>query len=138
MIRIELEADTEALSALRMQDIMAAMLDEAAVAARGLAPKASGALCEAIDEFMTGADAGAIGAAVPYASFAHDGTGVFGPSGAPFTIRPQGRAALAWPGARHPVRAVTQRGIKGRSYITDALEGPALDQAIQGLIDGGN
>ena len=133
MIGMRLTSDVEKLGSLR--GAMAGMLSAAADAARANAPERTGALRASIEAFITGPGAGTIKAAAPYASFVHDGTGIYGASGSAYTISARVRKALFWPGAAHPVRSVRVQGMAGRPFITDALDGSAIDQAVQRLID---
>lgn len=132
---ISIDSDFDKLAAAISGQAFGAMVEAAAEEARALAPVRSGTLAASIEAFVTGAGAGSIGASAPYASFVHDGTGLFGPSGEAYTVSARIKKALSWPGAAHPVRSVHVRGIEGREFITRALDGPVPDQALQKLID---
>ena len=132
---ISIDSDMDKLAASIGTGALGAIVEGVTEDARALAPVRSGTLAASIEGFVTGAASGSIGATAPYASFVHDGTGLFGPSGAAYTVSARIKKALCWPGAAHPVRSVNVRGIEGRAFITRALEGPATDQALQGLID---
>lgn len=58
----------------------------------------------------------------PYAIYVHEGTGIYGPKQAPYTIVPVNKKALFWPGAAHPVKKVTIRGMKARPFLKEAFE----------------
>ncbi len=132
---INIESDMDKLAAAIGTGALGAIVESVTEEAKALAPGRSGTLRDSIEGFITGAGSGSIDAAAPYASFVHDGTGLYGPSGAAYAVSARIKKALCWPGASHPVRTVTVRGIEGREFITRALEGPAPDQAVQGLID---
>ena len=65
---------------------------------------------------------GIIKATAKYARFVHDGTGRYGPYKKDIVIIPSKAKALYWPGAKHPVRRVTQKGIKGNPFFLKALK----------------
>lgn len=68
----------------------------------------------------------------PYAIFVHEGTGIFGPKQRPYTIEARNKKALFWPGAQHPVKKVTIRGMRARPFLKQAFEeqGPKLRDLI--------
>lgn len=67
-----------------------------------------------------------IGTNVQYASYVHDGTGIYGPLHAPITPK-RGRYLVFTPrGARAPVFARSVRGMPGRPFLERALPA-ALD-----------
>lgn len=71
------------------------------------------------------ADGGATGilkATATYAKFVHDGTGLYGPLKKEITIVAKDKKALYWPGAKHPVKKVTQKGIHPNPFFTKALK----------------
>jgi len=109
--------------------VMAAILDSA----RANAPVRSGELRSSIT--MEGAgERATLVAGAPHASFLHMGTGVYGPSGRQIQILPSAKRALYWPGAKHPVRSVTQMGIRPRGFLRDAVSdafiATAFDRAM--------
>lgn len=57
----------------------------------------------------------------PYAKYVHDGTGLYGPHKQKIIILPKNKKALFWPGAKHPVKKVVQKGIKGNPFFKKAL-----------------
>lgn len=59
--------------------------------------------------------------AAPYAKYVHDGTGIYGPHKQKIIILPKDKKALFWPGAKHPVKKVVQKGIKGNPFFKKAL-----------------
>ena len=59
--------------------------------------------------------------AAPYAKYVHDGTGLYGPHKQKIIIVPKDKKALFWPGAKHPVKKVVQKGIKGNPFFKKAL-----------------
>lgn len=76
---------------------------------------------------------GRVGTNVEYALFVHEGTGIYGPKGAPYTIVPRRRKALAfvWKGApvppngrggRHVYKRVTVKGSRPKPFLRDALQ----------------
>lgn len=60
--------------------------------------------------------------AAPYAKYVHDGTGIYGPHKQKIIILPKDKKALFWPGAKHPVKKVVQKGIKGNPFFKKALK----------------
>lgn len=58
----------------------------------------------------------------PYAIYVHEGTGIYGPKAMPFTIEAKNKKALFWPGALHPVKKVTIRGMRARPFLKQAFE----------------
>lgn len=62
-----------------------------------------------------------VGTNVEYARYVHDGTGIYGPRGAP--IRPVRAQWLVFTprGSNSPVFARQVRGVRGRPFLTDAL-----------------
>ncbi|MDI6840437.1 MAG: hypothetical protein QMD71_06300 [bacterium] len=59
---------------------------------------------------------------VHYALHVHEGTGIHGPTGQPYEIRPVNKKALYWAGADHPVARVMHPGIPGNPYATRAMD----------------
>lgn len=62
-----------------------------------------------------------IKATAPYAKFVHDGTGLYGPLKKEIVITAKNKKALFWPGARHPVKSVRQKGMKPRPFFQLAI-----------------
>ncbi len=76
---------------------------------------------------------GRVGTNVEYALFVHEGTGVYGPLGRPYTIVPRAKKALAfvWRGApippngrggRHVYKRVTIQGTRPKPFLRNALD----------------
>ena len=61
---------------------------------------------------------GIVGHQCKYGDLVEFGTGVYGPKGQAYTIVPKDKKALWWPGAKHPVGKVTQKGFPGRFMFT--------------------
>ena len=59
---------------------------------------------------------------VQYARYVQEGTGIHGPEGRPYVIRPVNRRALYWPGAYHPVKMVVHPGMRPNPYVTRATD----------------
>ena len=75
------------------------------------APVKSGTLRRSItSKVERGGDRGVIGTNVRYARAVHDGTRAF-------TMYPNGKKALYWPGARHPVKSVKRPARKGNPFM---------------------
>jgi hypothetical protein len=93
-------------------------------AAKRLCPVDTGRLRSSITleiVLINGAPVARIGTVVNYARFVHDGTGIYGSSGAP--IRPKkGRWLVFTPkGQSSPVFAKSVRGMRGVPFLRDAL-----------------
>jgi len=58
----------------------------------------------------------------PYASLVHDGTGIYGPEKKMIIVKPKNKKALFWPGAKHPVRSVKQKGFKGNPFMIKIMD----------------
>lgn len=58
-----------------------------------------------------------------YGEYLETGTGIYGPKGQPFYIKPKEKKALFWPGATHPVKSVMTPGMKSKAIIVPTLEG---------------
>ncbi len=56
-----------------------------------------------------------LSANTPYARAVHDGRPAI-------TIKPKRKKALAWKGARHPVKSINQPARKGNPWLTRAVE----------------
>ncbi len=63
-----------------------------------------------------------------YGLWLEKGTGIHGPAGRMFAIKPKFKKALFWPGAKHPVKSVVSPGMAPRAII-----GPTLENNIQPL-----
>lgn len=64
-----------------------------------------------------------------YAIYVHNGTGVYGPKGEAIVITAKNKKALFWPGAAHPVKSVTIKGIKPNPFMEN------IAKAAQSSID---
>lgn len=58
----------------------------------------------------------------PYAIYVHEGTGIYGPKQKPFVVEAKNKKALFWPGAPHPFKKVTIRGMRARPFLKQAFE----------------
>lgn len=99
--------------------------------ARGEAPYRTGDLKKSIHVGEV-TDAGdgfsvAVGTNLSYAKYVHEGTGQYGPLKRPYTIQPKNKRALYWPGARHPVKKVTQKGIRPNRFLLRAARAAGQD-----------
>lgn len=63
---------------------------------------------------------GIVRATARYAEYVHEGTGLFGPAKREIVILPKKKKALAWPGGRHPVKSVKQKGQKPNPFLVRA------------------
>lgn len=105
--------------------------DLVAVEAKGLAPQRTGQLANSIeptrqvtgsllqDDLETG-----IGAGAPYSVFVEFGTGIHGPKGQPYFVKPTRRKALRFPvpGGFAFSRGHWVRGSRARPYIQPAVD----------------
>jgi hypothetical protein len=90
--------------------------------AKASAPSRTGTLKNAIRAYFLGEGRGVLEATATHAKYLHEGTGVYGPSRRPIVIKAKGKKAWYWPGARHPVKSVTQRGIRPRDFLRLAVK----------------
>ena len=130
MIRIAISLNGDPAGLLgaarrRMPDGFRAMVGALAESAQKTAPVRTGKLRDSVSRATEGAFRGRVVYGAPYASFLHEGTGLYGPRGKIIVIRPKKGKALFWPGAAHPVRVVRQKGIKPRDFVRRAI-GEAL------------
>ena len=87
------------------------------------APTRTSNLLNSIASYLTDQGfGGVVKATAPYAIFVHDGTGVYGPRKQKIVIRPGSAKALYWPGARHPVKKVVQKGVKPNPFFERAID----------------
>lgn len=70
----------------------------------------SGMLFQSIRETDRTSDSVSVGTDRPYAAFHFTGT-------KPYRIEPKNKKALAWPGAKHPVRGVNHPGLPPRPFL---------------------
>jgi hypothetical protein len=89
--------------------------------AKANAPSESGQLRASISAYFAGRNLGVLEATAPHAKYLHEGTGIYGPKRRPIVIEPKGKKALNWPGAKHPVKRVRQRGIKPSDFLRMAM-----------------
>jgi hypothetical protein len=106
------------------------VVEAVASSARETAPVRTGALRDSIVSRMTGPLAGEVTYGAPHARYLFEGTGVYGPRGAAFTVLPREKKALFWPGAAHPVARVLIQGIRPRDFVTPAVEGADIEGAF--------
>jgi hypothetical protein len=73
---------------------------------------------------------GVVGHTSKYLELVERGTGIYGPYGLSFVIRPKDKKALFWPGAAHPVGQVVQKGFPGRFMFENTidLDWPAVER----------
>ena len=136
MIRIEADVrgSIKGLAAeaqRRVESGFAAVVAALETRAKGLAPVRTGRLRDSIHAYISGRLAGGIGYGVPYASFLHHGTGIYGPKGRMIVIEPRKKKALFWPGAAHPVRRVMQKGIRPRDFIRNVPDTALIRRAFE-------
>lgn len=78
---------------------------------------------------------GEIGYKASYAGYVHDGT-------SPYTIYPNGKKALYWKGASHPVKRVAHPGIRANPFLQRAVDDSGteinkiFEVAVQSVLDG--
>lgn len=63
-----------------------------------------------------------VGTNVEYAPYVEFGTGIYGPKGAPYEIKPKDAKALYWKGAAHPVKRVVHPGSPAKPFLRRGLE----------------
>ena len=79
-------------------------------------------LVNSITSYITGSgEEGVLKATAPYSKYVHEGTGLYGPHHQMIVIKPKDKKALHWPGARHPVGKVVQKGMKGTPFFNLAI-----------------
>lgn len=59
---------------------------------------------------------------LPYALAVETGTGVYGPKRVPFVIKAKPGKWLSWPGADHPVKQVTIKGMVGAHMFENGFK----------------
>ncbi len=118
----------------RMRDGFKAMVEALAESAKKTAPVRTGILRDSVSLSSGTAFSGSVLYGAPYASFLHEGTGIYGPRGKIIVIRPKKKKALFWPGAAHPVGVVRQKGIRPRDFVQRAIRGARLAEAIDARI----
>lgn len=86
------------------------------------APVDTTTLVNSITHYLTdGGFGGVLKVTAPYAGYVHGGTGIYGPKKKEIVIRPKNKKALWWPGARHPVKKVVQKGQKPNPFVTRGI-----------------
>ena len=65
---------------------------------------------------------GRVKATAKHARYVHEGTGIYGYYKKRFTILPKKKKALFWPGGKHPVKKVIQKGIRPNPFFKKALK----------------
>ena len=119
----------------RMRDGFRAMAEALAESAKKTAPVRTGKLRDSVSLSSEAALSGSVLYGAPYASFLHEGTGLYGPRGKIIVIRPKKKKALFWPGASHPVGVVRQKGIRPRDFVRRALREARLAEAFDGAFN---
>lgn len=99
----------------------------ALASARQSAPRRTGRLASSITLSRSGELDAEISYRATYASYLHEGTGIYGPRGRMIVILPRRKRALWWPGAKHPVGRVVQSGIRPRDFVSGVISGIAAD-----------
>jgi hypothetical protein len=68
-----------------------------------------------------------------YAIYHELGTGMYGPAGRGYEIRPKHARALFWPGAQHPVMVVHHPGVHPRPFLRPSADAiyPGLPRCIR-------
>ena len=85
-------------------------------------PRITSNLFNSITSYLTNNGmTGIIRATAAYAIYVHEGTGLYGPHRQVIVIVPKNKKALAWPGAKHPVKSVTQKGIHPNPFFNRAI-----------------
>ena len=114
----------------RLGEGFRAIVDALGKSARKTAPVRTGALRDSVSATQGDPLTGKVVYGAPYASFLHEGTGIYGPSGKMITIRPKNKKALFWRGASHPVSVVRQKGIRPQGFIKKAINEAGLARAF--------
>lgn len=139
MIEFEFVVDVDGLDAdalidsldTNMTDAMGLAVDSIATDAKHRAPRATGVLANSITpESVTGRFSddtlvGRVSAGAKHAVYLEFGTGLHGPKGQSYKIRPVRRKALRWPGPGgfSFAKSVTHPGIEPQPFL-----GPAVDE----------
>jgi hypothetical protein len=119
----------------RMENGLDAMFEAIESSAVLDVPVKTGNLMFSIEMYLESRWEGTLIADTPYASYLHYGTGIYGPYGVRFEIRPRHKKALWRPGLLHPVKRVVQDGIEPRDFLRDAVNEwviqPAFDEGFK-------
>ncbi len=138
MIRLGISASGDPAGVIgdareRLAKGFGAMVEALGKSARKTAPVRTGALRDSVSVLSAGTEGdltGKVAYGAPYASFLHEGTGIYGPTGKMITIRPKNKKALFWPGASHPVGVVRQKGIRPQGFVQRAIREAGLARAF--------
>lgn len=88
-------------------------------------PRRTGNLSRSIQHEIEGKGTpvvkGIVATSQPYALPVETGTGIYGPKKVPFVIKAKPGKALFWPGADHPVKQVTIKGMVGAHMFENGL-----------------
>ena len=123
----------------RTQKGFRAAVEALVKSAQQTAPVRTGALRDSVSASDATAEGGLsakVTYGAPYASFLHEGTGIYGPRGKPIIIRPKKKKALFWPGAAHPVSVVRQKGIRPQGFVLKAIREARLARAFDDAFTG--
>jgi len=111
----------EATLRRKMMQGMINVVEEIEAVAIDKTPMVTGNLVSTIySEVDRAKSIGIVGAASEYAVYVHEGTGIQGPNGRPFEIRPRVKKGLMWDGAIHPMKKVIHPGQKPQPFLLDA------------------
>ncbi len=140
MIRIAINSKGDPAGVLgaarkRMRDGFRAMVEALAESAKKTSPVRTGKLRDSVGHSSGTAFSGSVVYGAPYASFLHEGTGLYGPHGKIIVIRPKKGKALFWPGAAHPVSVVRQKGIRPRDFVWRAIREARLAESFDGAFN---
>ena len=114
----------------RLGEGFKAIVEALGKSARKTAPVRTGALRDSVSATDAGELSGDVTYGAPYASFLHEGTGIYGPRGKIIVIRPKNKKALFWRGASHPVSVVRQKGIRPQGFVTKAIREAMVTRAF--------
>ncbi len=100
---------------------MTNLVSEVEARAVKLTPVRTSNLVNSITSYIT-KGRGTIRATAPYASYVHEGTGLYGPHKQMIIIKAKPGKALYWPGAEHPVKSVRQKGHRPNPFFDKAVK----------------
>ncbi len=135
MIRMSISTSGDPIGVLsdsrhRLGQGFKAIVEALGKSAQKTAPVRTGALRDSVSATDAGELSGDVTYGAPYASFLHEGTGIYGPRGKIIVIRPKNKKALFWRGASHPVAVVRQKGIRPQGFVKKAINEAGLAQAF--------
>ena len=141
MIRLSISASGDPAGVIgdarqRLAKGFGAMVEALGKSAQQTAPVRTGALRDSVSVAYGGPLTGKVAYGAPYASFLHEGTGIYGPRGQMIIIRPKNKKALFWPGASHPVGVVRQKGIRPQGFVQRAIREAGLARAFDDAFNG--